>query len=141
MLDTFSPPLPMIVAASGLEITARIWIHAASSWAVAELMAVADVDATVAAAATGSAAPVADSVTGSASPPFVSSSPLASGSVAEFSLGSAGVSISSSLLEALSRAGRLASGWSVALDGEEASSRGRFADCVGWVGEADMFAW
>jgi hypothetical protein len=40
----------------------------------------------------------------------------------------------------LSRAGRLASGWSVARDGDEASTRGRFAELVGCVGDADIVA-
>lgn len=38
----------------------------------------------------------------------------------------------------LSSAGRLASGWSLPLEGEEASSSGRLAGFVWCVGEADM---
>jgi hypothetical protein len=42
-------------------------------------------------------------------------------------------------LTILSRAGRLASGWSFGADGDEGSSRGRFVDCVGAaVGDDDI---
>jgi len=50
--------------------------------------------------------------------------------------------VASSPLMILSRAGRLASGWSEPAEGDEGVSRGRFVDCVGAAGggEADIFA-
>ena len=51
-----------------------------------------------------------------------------------------GNSAASSPLIILSRAGRLASGWSLPAEGDEGVSRGRFVDCVGAAagGEADI---
>lgn len=156
---TFSPPLPMTVAASALEMMARTWSQFDSSWwpleagwAVEGPLAV-EVDWMGWVSGAAEAAEVGASGT-TVSPwpslvPFWAAGTGASGSLLADSEGAEAVAGSGaegacsvdSSLTTLSSAGRFASGWSPGPEGDEGSSSGRFwLGAVAVVGEADIVA-